>query len=372
MRTKTLAILVTTAILALVLLAAAPARAPRPPKEPTPPAEAPAPPAEDHVFFFSAGGTWLGVQIADIDDDRARELGLKEEMGAEIQDVLPDSPAAVAGLKEGDVVLEYQGTPVQGVTQLTRMVRETPAGRTVRLRVYRDGSSRDVSVKVTEREREHARHRKVMRRVQVPRVVIPEIDIPEINFPEVPGIEGFGPMRSTLRLGVMVDNLTDQLGQYFGVRDGEGVLVRFVRKGSPAEAAGLRAGDVIVKVDGERISDASDLRRTLRDRRDRETPRDDRGNVDATLTIVRERKEQSVKVTMPRRDERRPPRTAPPDESDAPELEDEEVPDHEMEQIHEDVERIRRDLRSTRREILRETRRLRQEARRMALGARVI
>ncbi len=84
---------------------------------------------EEKVFFFSSGGAWLGVNIADIDGARAKELGLKEERGADVQTVVPGSPAAEAGIKEGDVILEYQGTKIEGVAQLTRLVRETPAGR---------------------------------------------------------------------------------------------------------------------------------------------------------------------------------------------------------------------------------------------------
>jgi len=278
-------------VFGLALLAASPA----PPASPAPrAARAPAPPPvpDDPDFFFSAGGSWLGVQIADISGERAKELGLKEEMGAEIKAVLPGSPAAEAGLKEGDVILEYAGSRLLGVAQLTRMVRETPSGRTIRLKVFRDGATRDVPVTMKERERRGPGGRG-SRRIHVPHIEVPDIDveIPDVDIPEIPG-PPFAP--SLPRLGARVEDLDDQLGEFFGVRNGDGVLVRSVRKGGPAESAGLRAGDVIVKVDEEAIADHSDLRGALRERRD----------APLTLTVVRDRKEITLKVAPPKRGDR--------------------------------------------------------------------
>jgi serine protease Do len=233
----------------------------------------------DRVFFFS-GGSWLGVSLADIDSERAKELKLKEEAGAEVKAVMPESPAAEAGLKEEDVILKYQGTRVEGVAQLTRLVRETPAGRTVDVEIVRAGAPRTVRVKVTEREDEHGGPG---RRFFHRRIEIPPIDIPDIDIPDIPDFES---AFSSARLGATVEDLTDQLGDFFGVEDGEGVLVRAVSKGSPGEAAGLRAGDVIVKVGEEKVSDASDLRSALRERRGKEI----------VLGIVRNRKEETLRV----------------------------------------------------------------------------
>jgi len=277
----------------LVLVAAATALgahpAPPPPEPDAPPTPRAAPPApRDHMIFMSSGGSWLGVSISDIGSDRARELGMKEETGAEITGVVPGSPAEEAGLQRKDVILEYQGTRVEGAMQLTRMVRETPQGREVSIKTLRGGAVRSVKVKMAGHdgeEREGRMHR---------RIEIPPIELPEIDLPDIPVVEG---LPSSSRLGVSIEDLGEQLGEYFGVKDGEGVLVRSVRKGSPAEGAGLRAGDVIVKVDGERISDGSDLRSALRDHRGKSFP----------LGIVRDRREQSVTVTLPRPEE-------PPDE----------------------------------------------------------
>ena len=255
---------------------------PTPPKRPAPPVP---PGGVDHVFFFSSGESWLGVQLADITAERARALGMKEEAGAEIRGVLPDSPAAAAGLKEGDAVVEYQGTRIQGVAQLTRMVRETPAGRTVKLQILRNKMPREISVKVSGREEGP----QPGPRGRLPHVAMRrfEMEMPEFEIPEMMG-PPFGPM--VLRLGAQVEDLNDQLGAFFGVKNGEGVLVRSVRKGASGEAAGLRAGDVIVRVGDEKIADHADLRSALRDRSDEPLE----------LTILRERRETTLKLAAPK------------------------------------------------------------------------
>jgi len=293
-------IAVATALLivgaAAATLAARPApEAPQPPAEPaTPrPGRAPRPP-HDRMLFFSSGGSWLGVSIADVTAERVKELGLKEEMGAEIKSVMPGSPAEEAGLEKEDVILEYQGERVAGAAQLTRLVKETPAGRTVTLDVSRGGSVRSVKVKVSEQE--GSDRKRIVKRIEIPNIEIPPIEIPEIDMPDIPMFEG---IPSTFRLGVSVEDLTGQLGEYFGVKNGDGVLVRSVKKGTPADAGGLRAGDVIVKVDGERIADSSDLRSAMRARRGKTFP----------IGVMRDRRETSVTVTLPKRE-------TPPEDSD--------------------------------------------------------
>jgi serine protease Do len=340
MSRRTRALLNTTFLLGGVALMAALALRPAFGARPAPPAApvAPASPpvdeaddaadAADEVFFLSAGGSWLGVQIADVGGARVKELGLKEEAGAEIKSVLPESPAAAAGLKVNDVIVEYEGTRLLGVAQLTRMVRETPPGRVVRLRVLRDGSARDVSVKVTGRNVPRGPGKPLPRRIHVPHIDIPDIDVmvPDFDLSEVPGP---GLASSFMRLGARVEDLGDQLGEYFGVKNGQGVLVRSVRKGGPGDEAGLKAGDVIVKVDGEAVTDHSDLRSALRDRAD--------GSL--SLTVLRDRKETTLKVAPPANGGRRS-LEAPGQEGD-----DEEEMHRDAARLRKDVERIRKEAR---------------------------
>jgi hypothetical protein len=110
----------------------------------------------------------------------------------------------------------------------------------------------------------------------------------------VPGMAGMRP-----RLGVTVDSVGKQLAEYFGVKQGAGVLVTSVGKGSAAESAGIKAGDVIVKVDDESVQDAGDLHTAMRERHGKAL----------TLTIVRERRETTIKVPAPPEDETPAPGT---------------------------------------------------------------
>src|SRR5579871_177021 len=112
----------------------------------------PAPPSAQHHILIPLGATsYLGVGVAEIDNDRARALNLKEAYGVEITHVDQDSPAEKAGLKAGDVVLEYNGQRVEGIEEFQRLVRETPAGRTVRLLIGRGGSTQTLLASIGNR-----------------------------------------------------------------------------------------------------------------------------------------------------------------------------------------------------------------------------
>ncbi|MBI4466166.1 MAG: PDZ domain-containing protein [Acidobacteria bacterium] len=239
-------------------------------------------PEEERVVVFG-GQVWLGVKISDVSTERAAELKLPSATGVVVEEVEEDSPAAKGGLQANDVILGFADERVRSAAQLRRLVGETPVGRKVSLQVSRNGQTRSVEVTLEER-----RARILGRTIRVPEVVVPHIEIPEIQ------IFGRGP-----RLGISGDELTPQLAEYFGVKQGKGVLVREVLAGSAAEKAGLKAGDVIVRVDGEEIGDVGELRRALVSERK-----------EVALTIVRDRKEQSVKVELEEARHFAPRRTA--------------------------------------------------------------
>jgi membrane-associated protease RseP (regulator of RpoE activity) len=254
------------------------------------------------VVIFRSGGSWLGVQIADVDADRAKEIGMKDVRGAEVQSVSPGSPAEAAGVQEGDVITDYQGTRVEGVAQLTRLVHETPAGRTATLKVFRGGSSKELQVTMKGRDDEDLPgHMHVwsgdgdsdgdgnMHWMGVPAPPAPPgVDLEGLED-RLRGLSALGFSGGRPRLGIGVDSVGKQLGDYFGLKQSGGVLVTSVAKGSQGESAGLKAGDVIVKVDDEQVTDADDLHRAMHDRRDKAL----------TLTIVRDRREQTIKVPQP-------------------------------------------------------------------------
>jgi len=246
-----------------------------------PPPPAPMPP--DTMMYFQAGGTFLGVGVKEIHAERAKALRLKEEYGVEITTVEPDSPAEKAGLKPGDVVLEYNGQRVEGTAQFVRFVRETPPGRTVRLTVFRNGSTQTMTATVAERKG---------RSFNLP---LPKIDEDVRRIEK----ELEGAMRDLPRvtmswragmLGIEGEPLKgSQLADFFGVA--EGVLVRGVMKDTPAEKAGLKPGDVIVKVDDRKVEAPRDISVALRAARDA-------SKKTVPVVVVREKKETTLQVTL--------------------------------------------------------------------------
>ncbi len=228
-------------------------------------------------IFGDARTAWLGVKLEDVSADDVKELKLPGAYGAKISEVEPNSPASKAGLQANDVIVEFDGERVRSVAELRRLIRETPAGRTVSVRVVRDG--KDQSVRATLEERRGEGFGITMPPPSDYRVEpVPPLRMPDLYF--------FGGPR----LGVSVSSLTPQLAEYFGVKEGKGVLVREVTKDSPAEKAGVKAGDVIVKVDNREVSSPGDLRSALNAVRDKHQ---------VTLTIVRNRQEQTLKVELP-------------------------------------------------------------------------
>ncbi len=248
------------------------------------------------VLALAAPG-WLGVSMADVTSDKVASLKLKEERGVEIVTVMPDSPAAKAGLKEHDVVLELNGTRVDSVEQLQRMVREIPAGRSISLLLSRDGNTQTVNVKLGERSHYQIGPGNRDFVFNMPEFRIPGRNgAPEIRIPS-PNIQVFG--MSQTRLGADVEPLGKQLGEFFGVPGGEGVLVRSVDHDGPADKAGIKAGDVIVKIDGQKVTDSRDIRNLLRDTREKRT---------FPVQVVRNKKEMTLNVTVepPQRPSARP------------------------------------------------------------------
>lgn len=239
---------------------------------------------EQDILMLADATGWLGIGIADVNAERMKELKLPEERGVVVTRVEKDSPAEKAGLKENDVIVEYSGQRVEGIRQLQRMIRETPAGRNVTLGIYRAGQKLNLTATLGERPEGLGRVR--MRRFEMPEIRVPHFDF-DFDFDGRGWARGFGWSRP--RLGVEVESLSDQLAQFFGVKEGEGVLVRRVEKGSAAEKAGIKAGDVITRIEGEKISSPADLREAMYENRDKKS---------ISVTLVRSRAETTVTVEI--------------------------------------------------------------------------
>jgi serine protease Do len=250
------------------------------------------PGGQPYVFYSEepwGGGSYLGVDTRDVTPDRLSALHLKEEHGVEVTMVDQDAPAGKAGVKEHDVILTINNQSVESVEQLRRMIHEIPSGRTIEIGISRDGQLSTLKAQLVERNKTFGSEREFNWGGVMPPVNVPAINMPRFNIPDMENFQTVVVMRSPSRSGLMVENLTPQLGDFFGVKSGNGVLVRSVEKGSRAEQAGFHAGDVVVKVNGSAVNDCSDFTRLLKGRAENK----------ATVTVLRDRKEQNITITLP-------------------------------------------------------------------------
>jgi serine protease Do len=185
-----------------------------------------------------SGSGYLGLRPVDIDADRAKALKLKEVSGVEVSAVQEGAAAYQAGIRPGDVILSYNGEKILGTQQLIRLVSETPAGRRVLLVYWRTGQQNKVWVTTSSRPEatEDLEVISTMRAMDVPTPIM---------------------LWRNVVLGIESESLSDQLAQALGVK--QGILIWTVVGGSPAQHAGLQAGDVVTGVCGRTIHSPRDV-----------------------------------------------------------------------------------------------------------------
>jgi serine protease Do len=232
---------------------------------------------------------WLGVAADEVTPDKVKQLGLSADRGIVVSEVQDGSPAAKGGLQTNDVVMEFDGQRVEGELQFQRLVRETPPGRSVNVSVWRAGKSQKLSV-------------------EIGIAPAPDLQAQGGNRPRFGGGPGGGfgggvgfggpggpgPNGGGFRgggnpgvLGVTAQDLTAQLGDYFGVPNAQGVLITDVPAGSPGDKAGLKAGDVITKVEGMPVPDTTELQGLLQQKQNAQS---------IALTVVRKGAETHINV----------------------------------------------------------------------------
>jgi serine protease Do len=242
------------------------------------------------VFDGEEGRSWLGVETHEVTADNAKELKLPAERGVVVAGVTKDSPAAKAGLKENDVIIEVNGQRVEGSAQFRRMIHEIPAGRAAQLTVWRDGHAQTLNATLGKSEERHNTWMGATPGTFAFRM--PEV----MEMPDMPSIDLGGEMAmlpgARPRLGIDAEDIGGQLGSFFGAPDGEGILVRSVNSGSAAEKAGLKAGDVITSFNGERVRSLGDLRQKLAGQNDAKT---------AKIGVLRNKSELTLSVELPPR-----------------------------------------------------------------------
>ncbi len=242
--------------------------------------------AQVSVVVEAAGDTWLGVSVEDLDDDLREAFGLdKDATGVLVNEVHEDSPAEEAGLEDGDVIVTFDGSKVEEVSDLVDLVGSKEPGTEVEISVLRDGREVTLVAELSERPEEEEDfswpHEGVLERLEG-LAALGELHFPIADF----GIRAHG---GRGRLGVYVDDLRGGLADYFEVPDGRGVLVKDVVEDSPAEKAGIRPGDVILEVDGERIYDTDDLVDAVRHMK---------ADVDTPVVLLRKGREVTVSVAV--------------------------------------------------------------------------
>jgi serine protease Do len=246
------------------------------PTSPTPP-----PPPKSHgTMVFALRGPRLGVGVMDLDADRAKALKLKDTRGTEVTQVNEGSSAAKAGIKVGDVIVEYNGRPVADTEELQRLVRETPLGTQVKIDLWRNGAPMTVMATIEEG-------------------AIPGWGPGNWpfggNFPPMPPMPSIEIPRmittfQSSALGSECETLSNgsQLAEFFGVKDG--LLVRSVSRDSAADKAGIKAGDVIVKIGDIHTTNMRDLSAAVRAVRAKGGP--------APVTVMRNKREVPLSVNL--------------------------------------------------------------------------
>jgi len=243
---------------------------------------------DDPALLNHSSQGYLGVGTRDIDSDRAAALKLKDAQGAEIITVDHDAPAAKAGLRVHDVILQMNNQLIEGEAQLRRMLRETPPGHTITLVISRDGQQQTMTIQLVDRSELEAdawsQHIPVPDPDEDDTIALPG-GSPAFGSGFLPGLSG-----NPLYTGLQLDMLGPQLANYFGVHDGQGLLIKRVDDNSPGAAAGLRAGDVITRVNGQLVATTGQWAHFIHANRGKQIQ----------LTVVRDRKEQFVNMTAGR------------------------------------------------------------------------
>lgn len=245
-------------------------------------------------FAFDGDGGYLGVQTQEVTKENFSKFGLASVRGVAIEKVMENSPAQAAGLQAGDVIVRFENEEITSVRKLTRLISEVAADHQVKITVLRNNSEQEITATLGKRPMPKFENGNFA-------YTIPDIKLGELKelptmpkMPEVPRImtrpggEGKAftwTIGGGRQIGVGVLALSKQLAAHYGVDSG--LLVNDVRENSPADKAGIKAGDIIVEAEGKAVKGDIDLIRTINEKKDG----------DVSITYVRDGKRQTVSVT---------------------------------------------------------------------------
>ena len=276
-------------LLSVILLAAGVALA----QQPAPPPEPPDEPSDQTFSIFVDGGGFLGIYAENISRENMGRYHVNQVRGVGVTQVIKDSPAEKAGLRKDDVILRIDGENVSSVRKLNRLVSEMAPDQSVKLSFSRGGAEQEVTATIGKRNNQSFASDVFPGGTKLwkwegtdPKIFKWEGPLNRGDlFDNDGGLSMF--LNNSRRIGVSTMELTKQLADYFGIAGGKGVLVTSVTDNGPAAKAGVRAGDVITAIDGEPVDSPGDISRAINRKKDG----------DVTLTIIRNKSQQTIHVT---------------------------------------------------------------------------
>jgi membrane-associated protease RseP (regulator of RpoE activity) len=229
---------------------------------------------------------WLGLSMQRLTSDLRETMDIQPGTGVLVKEVVEDSPAEKAGIQVGDVILKYDDKTVTSPRRLSKLVRKTAPGEKVKVEISRDGKAKTLTAEIGEREEIHTIKIKTGEGKGLTH--LDPLCLEMIGLPHISCLT----LGSDLWLGIQTVDLTDQLAKHFDIKEGRGVLVSQVLEDTPAEKVQLTAGDVIIKADGERIDDTSDLREAIAEHKEGQ---------EMELVVLRKGKEKKLTVILEER-----------------------------------------------------------------------
>lgn len=244
---------------------------------------------------------YLGVEIQDIGDEEIATLKLQNVRGAEITSLDHDGPACKAGMRTHDVILQMNGQLIEGGDQLRRLLREIPAGRTVSFVISRDGQTQTMTMQMADRRKVEQQAWEQHYSVPAPAEGTRPPAVGNSFFDSAPSSSGSvvttpkghrdflgtSMILSSSFTGAKLEVMGPQLAVFFGAEAGAGLLVRSVDDNSPAAEAGMKAGDVVVRINSIALSNGADWAKTVRENRGRPVP----------VVVLRDKREQTLTLT---------------------------------------------------------------------------
>lgn len=220
---------------------------------------------------------WVGISFAENEDGKV-----------EVVDVEKDSPAELAKLEEGDILVSIDGKRINGSPMVVSEIRGRKPGQDVRFEIERDGKTMDVRVKLGEYPESEVKKELALR---FPRLFTPPQAPERPMAPEafMKRFETWPGWEKRKYIGVYLQPLTKELLDYFAVKEESGLLVNRLTKDSPAEKAGLKVGDVIVRVDGKKVKTTGEVSQLLQDKK-----KDDKVKIE----LIRNKKSMTLEVTI--------------------------------------------------------------------------